>query len=299
MKFFVPIRIGGPVGGAVARRVDGVSSSVAAARGQARADQASAASTARARRTPAIMRPLRTRGRARRRRGARRRQGEVRRRCPRRGRSDPDPPAELVDDPLADGQADAGAGIVLLAVQALEGLEDAPRVVGVHADPVVAHREAPDAVVALGLDAHVWSPLPCELHRVADEVLKDAAEVRTIGAHDGQVADRHLRAALLDRPRELLERLLDDAAGGTSSTLEVPATGARVLQQVADQGRAPAGSRRGSRRRGRDRRRPRCAAAALEQLGVHRDRRQRRLQVVRRDRRELLELGVGARQLGV
>ena len=39
--------------------------------------------------------------------------------------------------------------------------------------------------------------------------------------------------------------------------------------------------------------------AALQQLGVHRDRRQRRLQVVRGDRGELLELGVGARELGV
>ena len=43
----------------------------------------------------------------------------------------------------------------------------------------------------------------------------------------------------------------------------------------------------------------RALLRALEQLGVHRDRRQRRLQVVRRHRGELLELGVRSLELGV
>ena len=53
---------------------------------------------------------------------------------------DPDPPAVLGDDALADRQADAGARIRLLAVQALERLEDALGVLRLHPDPVVAHR---------------------------------------------------------------------------------------------------------------------------------------------------------------
>src|SRR4051794_41519235 len=37
----------------------------------------------------------------------------------------PDAPAVLLDDPFADRQPDAGAGIVLLRVETVEGLEDA------------------------------------------------------------------------------------------------------------------------------------------------------------------------------
>src|SRR3954469_22873680 len=51
----------------------------------------------------------------------------------------PDPAAVVLDDPLAHGQPDARARVVAVAVQAVEGLEDVPRLVGIHPDPVVAY----------------------------------------------------------------------------------------------------------------------------------------------------------------
>ena len=189
-------------------------------------------------------------------------------------------------------------GIGLLAVQPPERLEDALRVRRVHADPVVAHREAPHRAIALGVDADLGVLAARELHGVADEVLKDATEVRSIGEHDGKRPYPHARPAAFDRARKRLERLRDGEPRAQRVGIEVPAPGARVLEQVADQGAR-------LRRRAADAvdqvvtvLRP-GAVAALEQLGVHRDRRQRRLQVVRGHRRELLELGVGAQQLGV
>ena len=211
---------------------------------------------------------------------------------------DPDASAVLLDDPLADGEADAGAGIVLLAVQAAKRLEDPARVRRVHADAVVAHLEAPHVAVALGLDADLRVVAAGELHGVADEVLEHPGEVRAIGEHGRQRAYPHACPRGLDRAGQRLERLRQRELRRQRLDGELAAAGARVLEQVADQ--QPRLLRRaadpvdevvtavGLRR-----------VAALEQLGVHRDRRQRRLQVVRRHRRELLELGVGAQQLGV
>ena len=167
--------------------------------------------------------------------GRHRRQGEMKRAALAGAARHPDPSAVLVDDALADGQPDAGARVVLLAVQALERLEDALGMLEVHADAVVAHREAPAAVVALGEDAHARSFLTGELHRVPDEVLKDAREVRAVREHDRELADGHLRAAALDRAGERLERLLDDALGRHLLERQASAAGARVLEQVADQ----------------------------------------------------------------
>ena len=58
-------------------------------------------------------------------------------------RLDPDPAAVALDDFLADRQADAGAGILVAGVQALEDQEDAFGVLRVDADAVVADGEEP------------------------------------------------------------------------------------------------------------------------------------------------------------
>src|SRR3954454_16805714 len=76
---------------------------------------------------------------------------------------DPGPAAVLADDPLADRKADARALVVLLTVEALEGLEDPLGVLRFHADPVVPDGEAPHAVLVLGLDAHHGMILAREL----------------------------------------------------------------------------------------------------------------------------------------
>ena len=68
---------------------------------------------------------------------------------------DPDAPAVALDDLLADRQADAGARVLVPAVQALEDDEDALEVLRVDADAVVAHREDPLAAVLRA--AETWT----------------------------------------------------------------------------------------------------------------------------------------------
>ena len=48
-----------------------------------------------------------------------------------------------LDDPLADGQADAGARVMLAGVEALKELEDALEILRLDADALVPDREYP------------------------------------------------------------------------------------------------------------------------------------------------------------
>jgi hypothetical protein len=52
------------------------------------------------------------------------REGEAKDRALVRGGFDPDPAAVVLDDALADGQADAGAGVFIAGIQPLENVED-------------------------------------------------------------------------------------------------------------------------------------------------------------------------------
>ena len=61
---------------------------------------------------------------------------------------DPDPAAVELDDLLRERQADAGAGVVLAAVQPLEDDEHLVGVLGLDADAVVRDAELPVVAVA-------------------------------------------------------------------------------------------------------------------------------------------------------
>src|SRR5688572_21023266 len=123
VKFLAPMRTGGPSEGATRSVVDASSPPPQAPKTSART---TAASRARMRFTASGARshawPLGPGG-------DHGREGEGEHAALPRAAGHPDAPAELVDDALADRQPDARAGVVLLAVQALEGLEDALRVV--------------------------------------------------------------------------------------------------------------------------------------------------------------------------
>src|SRR6476620_5972199 len=100
------------------------------------------------------------------------RDGHVERR-PRSGcRLYPDGATMAVGDPPADRQPDAGAGVLLAAVQAPEHLEDALGVPLLDADAVVTYDDVPLAGVVDALDAHLGGDVVArELDRVGDEVL--------------------------------------------------------------------------------------------------------------------------------
>src|SRR5882672_10274277 len=88
-----------------------------------------------------------------------------------RRRFEPDAAAVAVDHLLADGEADAGAGVPALVVQALEHHEDALEILRLDADAVVLHGDL-ELVVPLDrgyMDAGLR--LAVELDGVADQVL--------------------------------------------------------------------------------------------------------------------------------
>src|SRR6185503_2655446 len=91
---------------------------------------------------------------------------------------DPDPPTMTLDDPLADGEADAAARVFVPAVQPLEYGEDPGGVFGLDPDSVVRDREDPVSLVTgrRYVDSRHGAGGD-ELDRVRDEVLEQLREL--------------------------------------------------------------------------------------------------------------------------
>src|SRR5258706_1488794 len=78
---------------------------------------------------------------------------------------DPDAALMVLDHLLANGQADAGAGISSFRMQSLEHIEDLLAMSRLDPNAVVAHREHPLVAVALGRDMHARWLIAAELDR--------------------------------------------------------------------------------------------------------------------------------------
>src|SRR5438876_10828983 len=89
---------------------------------------------------------------------------------------DPNATAVPLDDFLADGQADPGAGIILLSVQALEESENALRVAALDANAVVANGEQPVRFFRACFDVNSRRRTSIELDGVTQKVFKQADE---------------------------------------------------------------------------------------------------------------------------
>src|SRR4051795_12497268 len=92
-------------------------------------------------------------------------------------RLEPDAPAVALGDLLADGKADAGAGVLAHGMQALEQHEDALEVLRLDADAVVGDADAPVAALVDGRDVDPRYARAAELERVADQVLEQLREL--------------------------------------------------------------------------------------------------------------------------
>src|SRR5438874_8229547 len=92
--------------------------------------------------------------------------------APTEPRFDPDAPPVALDHLLADGKADAGAGVLTHGMQPLEQHEDALEVLRLDADAVVGDRDTPLGVFLHRRDMDARRRLTAELERVADEVLE-------------------------------------------------------------------------------------------------------------------------------
>src|SRR6266568_2722364 len=208
---------------------------------------------------------------------------------------DPDPPAVALDDLLADGEADAGAGVLGAGVQPLEDDEDPVHVLRIDADPIVPDGEQPFLAVGSGRDVDRRSHCgPAELDRVPDQVLEHLREAAGVSVDRRERAARHRGAALVQRRSQVEEGLIERRARVDRRERLVDAADARVLEQAADE--------RLHALRALDRvvdvflrlRVHLVGVALLEELHVARDHQERLLEVVRRDVGELLEVGVRA-----
>src|SRR5208283_1042016 len=108
------------------------------------------------------------------------RDGKEKSRALARLRFDPNAPAVAFDDLFADGQPNAGAGILLAGVQALENLENPLGILRLDADAVVAHGKEPAAGLLLDTDVDFRRALAAELESVADQVLKQLHDLRGV-----------------------------------------------------------------------------------------------------------------------
>ena len=130
--------------------------------------------------------------------------GERERRSLARLAAGPNPAPVPLDDPLADGQADAGPGIVAVAVQPLKDHEQLVLVLLLKADAVVGDAEEPLPLLLPGGNADLRRTVRCaELDGVADQVLKQLGQLGLVAADRGQGIVRDRRAALADGGAEV------------------------------------------------------------------------------------------------
>ncbi|EWS64465.1 hypothetical protein Y695_02289 [Hydrogenophaga sp. T4] len=140
------------------------------------------------------------------------------------------------DDALHDGQADAGAGVFVFAVQALEGAKEPVRRGHVEAASVVAHKENGFAVEGLAADVDVGDLFAGrKLPGVSQQVVEQAAHQGRVG-HGFQVrGDPHLRHPFGGGLHELGGDLAGDFTDIDHAQLHRQLVQARHVQERVDQ----------------------------------------------------------------
>src|SRR3954452_14196149 len=109
----------------------------------------------------------------------------------------PYPPAVEFDDLATQREPDSGPAVLVPQVHPLEHDEDPLGVFRVDADAVVLDEDRPVPVVVRGADPHDRGDvLAAVLHCVADEVLEQRRQERSVTRHE-----RQLRQPLDVRPR--------------------------------------------------------------------------------------------------
>src|SRR5829696_4244803 len=94
-----------------------------------------------------------------------------------------------LDDFLAHGQPDAGAGILLACVQPLEDDENAVEVFALDSDPIIAHGKKPleawpfslNRALRADRNMNLTRPLGAsKFKRVVDKILKELHQLRAV-----------------------------------------------------------------------------------------------------------------------
>src|SRR5579885_1105752 len=210
---------------------------------------------------------------------------------------DPNPAAVPLNDPLADGQTDAGSRNVP-PVQALEYAKDLLVKLRFDANPVVANRQAPRAVHNGGRDVHARRLLASIFEGVSDQVLKSLDEVRLVPFYGRQRIAGDARVGFFDSRAAVLQRFakrgaeVDRRDRRLLSLADEPGIGQQAGQELLHPRGAVGDEANASGSFLADR--PRITLD--EQLGVGGDHAQGFLQIVTRSERKVAEVFVGARQ---
>ena len=103
----------------------------------------------------------------------------------------PDAAAVALDNLFANGQADAGAGIFFLGMQALEDLKDAVGILRIKADAVIPDETSHSSPFLPGRKMNPGGLVVVKLDGVGDEILQQLAHLVRIDfqGRQGVVAD--------------------------------------------------------------------------------------------------------------
>src|SRR5712671_713026 len=114
---------------------------------------------------------------------------------------------------FADGQANAGAGVLRLGMEALKNHEDAVVVFWGDTDAVVTHGNIPATCGSLGANVNSCGLIPPEFDRIANEVLQDLAKLQFVCQHYGQRISGDDGAALFDAAFEIFQNGVENSVG--------------------------------------------------------------------------------------
>ena len=83
-------------------------------------------------------------------------------------------------DLAADGQADAGTGVILAGMEPLKHLKNTFKVLWLDADPVILDGKDPIVPTQPGADLNLRLALVAVFNGVSDQILKELGELRAI-----------------------------------------------------------------------------------------------------------------------
>src|SRR5579871_6108670 len=111
-----------------------------------------------------------------------------------------------IDDPLANGQSQPCATVLVVGVEALEQSKDFLPVMGRDANPVVTDAEFPAHVAPFSRYMNDgWLLGTVVLDAVPDQVLQDLLQVGIVHAYAGEGVAGNSRVVVADGPGEISE----------------------------------------------------------------------------------------------
>src|SRR5438132_5804958 len=197
-------------------------------------------------------------------------------------RFEPDVATMTFDDLLANGEAQAGAGVFSATMKPLEDREYLVGVAHVDANPVVFYREQPNAILPYRFNVDARCDWAAELYGIANKILKHMLKLRGIGQDSGQPSTLDGNAALVDRHTEVGDRPLERLAGGDWQIDLGVRPNSGVLKEAAHKLLHPLSTFSGESNEVVGIRVQLALVTALEQVAVTSDHTERLLKVVRR-----------------